>query len=460
MSIDSVAGLVEVLGRYRLLRPAQLDELTRALRDRFPEPRVLARELLQRGWLTPFQVNQVFQGKAHELLLGTYILLERLGEGGMARVFKARQEKLDRLVAIKVIRKDRLASSDAVRRFQREIKMLGELRHPNMVMAYDADQVGETHYIAMEYVPGIDLGRRVKEQGPVPVADAVDYVRQTAQGLQHAHERGLVHRDIKPSNLVLTTDNGRPLIKILDLGLARLLDADGEDAASSLTRPGLVVGSPDFIAPEQARNAHKADIRSDLYSLGCTFYYLLAGQVPFPTGTLTEKLLQHYTTEPAAIDRLRPEVPPGVAAVVRKLMAKTPEHRFQTPAELIQTLAVVASDGGLPAAYLVSPASETANANIPLALPMNTPATAAQMLIPTPLPGATVEANWDAEVPAYRLRAEEEARRIRRVLIGVGAAAAFFLFLLMLLFLLFGRGHRSGGKRADRPRPAIATQVV
>ena len=129
------------------------------------------------------------------------------------------------------------------------------MHHPNIVIAYDADQVGETHFFAMEYVQGIDLGQRVKEQGPLPIADACDYIRQTALGLQHAHERGLVHRDIKPSNLLLSSENGKPLIKILDLGLARLLDADNADAASSLTRPGLVVGSPDFIAPEQARNA-------------------------------------------------------------------------------------------------------------------------------------------------------------------------------------------------------------
>lgn len=454
MGIDSVAGLVDELSRHRLLAPSQQEELKGSLRARFTEPRALARELLQRGWLTPYQVNQIFQGKGPELILGSYILLERLGEGGMAQVFKARQEKLERMVAIKVIRKDRLASGDAIRRFQREIKLLGDLRHPNMVLAYDADQVGQTHYIAMEYVQGVDLGKRVKDQGPVPINDAVDFVAQTAQGLQHAHERGLVHRDIKPSNLLLTTENGRPLIKILDLGLARLLDPEEQDAASSLTRPGLVVGSPDFISPEQARNAHMADIRSDLYSLGCTFYYLLTGKVPHPGGTMTEKLLRHYSAEPTPVEQLRPETPFGVAAVVRKLLAKRPEQRYQTPAELVQALATALT---VTAPVLSEPVVAGAGdwavgSDIPVAVPVEAPSTAAQMLLPTPVPVATLDSSYEAAVPAYKMRVQEEDRKTRQVLIAAGIVTAVFLFLLVVFLLLLGGGR--SGRRSNGPEPA------
>jgi eukaryotic-like serine/threonine-protein kinase len=339
MTIASAHILVETLRRGQLLEPDQLAELTRTLPARPADPLSLARELLERGWLTPYQVNQLFQGRAEELVLGHYVLLERLGAGGMGQVFKAREQRLGRIVALKVLRKD-LVKPDLIRRFHQEIQATARLSHPNVVHAFDAEQVGDTHIFAMEYVAGIDLSRLIKHSGPLPVAQACDHIRQAALGLQHIHDHDMVHRDIKPANLIRATHDKS--IKILDMGLARLLDDDaGEAPAAKLTRLGVVMGTIDYIAPEQALNSHRADIRSDLYSLGCTFYFLLTARVPFPRDEPMAKLVAHQCEEAVPIEQLRPEVPDKVLTIVRKLMAKRPEDRYPTPAELILDLAAL-----------------------------------------------------------------------------------------------------------------------
>jgi Leucine-rich repeat (LRR) protein/tRNA A-37 threonylcarbamoyl transferase component Bud32 len=335
-----VAALLDSLRQCRLLESMQLQEVE-GQATRFADAKALAGELIRRGWLTPYQVNQLLHGRGRELLLGSYILLERLGEGGMGQVFKARNWKLGRVVAVKLIRPERLAHPDAVRRFRREVQAAAALSHANIVHAYDADEIGGTHLLVMECVEGAnDLARLVKERGPLPVAQACEYIRQAALGLQHAYKRGLVHRDIKPHNLLLTAD-GRT-VKILDMGLARLdrPDADGEKS-STMTQEGAVMGTPDYIAPEQVMGSHDVDIRADLYSLGCTFYQLLTGRVPFPGGTLMQKFDGQRFQEPAPIENFRPDVPPAVAAVVRQLMAKKPEERYQTPAEVVAALAAL-----------------------------------------------------------------------------------------------------------------------
>ncbi|OAI54255.1 hypothetical protein AYO44_15270 [Planctomycetaceae bacterium SCGC AG-212-F19] len=204
MGIDTVAALNEELVKNQLLEATQLSQVAR-LQARAADARGLARELVQRGWLTPYQVNQLFQGHGKDLVLGHYLLLERLGEGGMGQVFKARHARLGRIVALKVIRKDKLADPEAVGRFRREIQAVAQLSHPNVVAAFDADQTDDALFLIMEYVEGIDLARLVREQGPLPVPVACEYIRQAALGLQHAHEKGLVHRDVKPSNLLVAS---------------------------------------------------------------------------------------------------------------------------------------------------------------------------------------------------------------------------------------------------------------
>jgi WD40 repeat protein/serine/threonine protein kinase len=340
MTAGSVANLVDVLRRLHLLQPAREEELTRDVLPHFSDPRQLARELVRRGWLTPWQANEVVLGRASGLLLGSYVLVEKLGEGGMGTVFKARNWKLDRVVALKLIRKERLARADAVQRFRREIRAAAQLDHPNLVHALDADEVGGIHFFVMEFVAGTDLSRWVKQSGVPGVDRACDFIRQAALGLQHAHERGLVHRDLKPGNLLLTADG---TVKVLDFGLARLDAEAGQDSASGLTAEGAQMGTADYMAPEQALDAHLVDHRADLYSLGCALYFLLVGKAPFAGGSFAQKVDKHRHDEAVPVERLRPDVPPAVAAVLRRLMAKRPEARVQSAAELVSLLEGISS---------------------------------------------------------------------------------------------------------------------
>src|SRR5262249_54951834 len=243
---------------------------------------------------------------------------------------------MSRVVALKVIRKDKLANPDSVKRFYQEVQSAAQLHHPNVVIAHDAGPAGSTHYFAMEYVEGVDLARQGKENRPLPVAPACEYARQVALGLQHAHERGMVHRDIKPHNLLLANlPSGQAQVKILDMGLARLA-GQGE---TGLTQTGQVLGTPDYLAPEQAFDARKADIRSDIYSLGCTLYFLLTGRPPFTAETLAQVLLKHQMEQAPALASLRPDVTPALQTVLSTMMAKQPEQRYQTPTEAAEALA-------------------------------------------------------------------------------------------------------------------------
>jgi WD40 repeat protein len=237
----------------------------------------------------------------------------------------------------------------------------GRLSHPNVVIAHHAVQLGPTICLVMEYVEGSDLGQLLKERGPLPVAEACEYVRQAALGLQHAHEQGLVHRDVKPSNLLLTRASGSQaggLVKVLDLGLARLGATAEDDSATALTGDAVVMGTPDYMAPEQAGDAHAVDIRADIYSLGCTLYALLAGRAPFAGGQLAQKIAAHLSAEPARLEQVRSDLPAGLGAVVRRLMAKRPEQRYQTPAEVAAALAPFC--GPVPGASTIAGGSQDA----------------------------------------------------------------------------------------------------
>lgn len=335
MAPTSNSSLVDTLRQLQLLRPKQLDELT-TLQSCFQDAESLATEMLNRGWLTSYQAALLLQGEGDELVIGSYIVLDHLGHGGMGDVFKARHRKMDRIVALKLIRKERMDSPNIVKRFQREVRAVAALAHPNIVHAFDADNIDGKHLLVMEYIEGAnDLAKFVKRNGPLPVWQACDLIRQTALGLQHAAERGLVHRDIKPANLLLAADG--QTVKVLDMGLSRL-DSGAEDDKSSTTQMGSVIGTPDYMAPEQVLERNAVDIRADIYSLGCTFYYLLAGRVPFPGGNLLQKIEKHQSEEPDAIEPLRPDVPSGVASVLRKMMAKMPGDRYQAPVEVAEAL--------------------------------------------------------------------------------------------------------------------------
>jgi serine/threonine-protein kinase len=471
MPISSVAGLIEALREHQLLDPVQMDEVTRTLQGRFPEPRALARELLQRGWLTPFQVNHLFQDRGRELRLGHYLLLERLGEGGMGQIFKARHQLMNRLVAVKVIRKERLADPDAVQRFRREIQMAGQLAgHPHIVIAHDACQIGDTHLLVMEYIEGVDLSRLVRRSGPLPVAQAAAYIRQAALGLQHAHERGLVHRDVKPSNLLVTAQGST--VKVLDMGLARSLGGGAPAALHDLTQSGTVVGTPDYIAPEQSLDPRRADIRADIYSLGCTFYFMLAGKPPFPEGTLAQKLLWHQQVEPPALELSRSDVPAAVSAIIRRMMAKRPEDRYDTPAAVADALApycqspvptptvaipVAAAtlDRTSPASLIPGSQSARTASTVARAVPYESGWTlGGSSLDPTatgPAPAPLPSPIPPAASPALPAAAPAGPKRKRLWLIlGCGGGLALALFLLLWIVLGVNNSPTKGKRdRAD-----------
>jgi eukaryotic-like serine/threonine-protein kinase len=376
MTITATQELVDFLTRYQILSPSHLETLGRESQN-YATASALCDELVQRGWLTNYQQTHLLSGQGDKLLLGQYRLLEPLGEGGMGLVVKGWHPRLDRYAAIKLIRPQVLATRpEIVTRFHREAKAIAQLHHPNVVMLYDYDEVDGTHYIAMEFVDGQTLEKMVRQNGPMAVKQSCDYMRQAALGLQHAAECGLVHRDIKPSNILVSTKgagtakrsstqlkrpalvtirdrqlsldstaNGRSehawgTIKILDMGLARLQETleEESDPGTPLTRAGALLGTPDFIAPEQARDARTVDIRADLYSLGCTFYYILTGRPPFPGGNDVQKLIKHQSERPLGIEELRPHVPSFVTEVVERLMAKQPEDRYQSPQALADVL--------------------------------------------------------------------------------------------------------------------------
>jgi hypothetical protein len=278
-----------------------------------------------------------------------YRVLGLLGSGGMGAVYKAEHRRMERHVALKVMNPGLVDRPAMAERFQREVKAAARLAHPNIVTAYDADQAGDAHFLVMEFVEGLSLAQQVQEHGPLPPARACAYVRQAALGLQHALECGMVHRDIKPHNLMLTADGQ---VKILDFGLARFVReaagaADRPASAPSetpaawggLTEVGVLMGTAAFIAPEQADDPRQADIRADIYSLGCTLYYLLTAQVPFPGGTAVDKVKAHATQPPRPVRALRPDLPAELAAVLGRMMAKDPAQRYQTPAEVAEALA-------------------------------------------------------------------------------------------------------------------------
>ncbi len=283
-------------------------------------------------------------------------IMEELNRGGMGVIYKARQVAMNRIIALKAIIPAKLERPGVRERFMAEVKASALLNHPNIVMVYHTDLVGEFPYLAMEYVPGIDLLRLVRSVGPLPVTDAVYYIRQAADGLQHAHEQGLVHRDIKPSNLMVSPGpigseglkaGKLPKIKILDMGLARVITPDGADSETGLTQVGMFLGTPDYVSPEQAENSRQADGRSDIFSLGGSLYFLLTGDVPYPGKTLVEKIRKALTEPPPSPMAKRKDVPPLLDSVVRKMLACDPEDRYQHASEVVTVLdRILRGEGG------------------------------------------------------------------------------------------------------------------
>jgi serine/threonine protein kinase len=330
--------LLECVRKSGLVDAARLAEFQEGLSAKGsdpPGPEQLAERLIQEGLLTHFQAQQLLRSRWQGFLLGgKYRILELLGSGGMGRVFLCEHMRLHTPVAVKVLPPEKTADAAALERFHREARAAATLSHPNLVRAFDIDRDGDFSFIVMEYVRGHDLQRLVEQGGPFPVARAVACIRQAARGLQHFYENALVHRDIKPGNILLDQQG---TIKILDMGLARFF-RENQDKLTQEQSGGRILGTADYMAPEQAINSHRANIQADLYSLGATFYFLLAGRPPFGEGSIAEKMLWHQLRNPPSLRTWREDVPAELEAVLLRMMAKEPEERFASPAEVLDAL--------------------------------------------------------------------------------------------------------------------------
>jgi serine/threonine protein kinase len=338
ISLDSFLAVIK---RSALLTEEQVDsalERFRASEEAVDDAKAFATFLVKNKLLTVWQAEKVLQGKHKGFVLGRYRLLSLLGKGGMSSVYLAEHMVMKRHCALKVLPAKRVNDASYLGRFHREAQAVASLDHPNIVRAYDVDMATdggvEIHFLAMEFVKGKSLLELVQASGPVAITEAADMVRQSALGLEHAHRAGLVHRDIKPGNLLVTSDG---VIKVLDLGLARFFEDDG-DHSLTVQHDERVLGTADYISPEQALDSHKVDARTDIYSLGCTLYYLLAGHPPFNSGSLAQRLIAHQSLQPPAITSIRPDVPHSLQAIIEKMMAKKVEDRYQSAQEVADVL--------------------------------------------------------------------------------------------------------------------------
>ena len=389
----AASRIVDDLEDSRILPRPRFDELVGDILPRCDDWNIVAPELVYRGWLTPYQAHQLLLGRGADLVVGSYVLLEPIGEGGMGVIYRARNWKLDTPAAVKVIRPDRACDPVAIGRFLREVRVLGAIRHPHVVHALDADVESERLYCAMELVPGTDLGRLLADRGALPVETACRYAAQLAEALRHISALGLVHRDLKPANVLVAADGST--VKLSDLGLARFDDPDWGPA--DLTRRGVMVGTPDYVAPEQIRDSRLADIRSDLYALGCTLYHMLAGRPPFGGLETIAKLHHQQTADPIPVEQLRPDVPATVAAVVRTLLAKRPRDRYQDPAEVVGALRPYLQSAG----DTVADAAATTAPGLPVAAPAavlprtdEIPLDQLRLVTDEPAPSAVESSGW------------------------------------------------------------------
>ena len=425
---------VETLSQTGLMTVGEVRAFLDALRaDEKPETgEDLAKVLVRRDKLTKFQAQCIYQGKTKGLVFDEYTVLDKIGQGGMGIVLKAQHRRMKRMVAVKMLPVAALKNEEAVKRFYREVEAAARLAHPNIVTAYDAREHAGTHCLVMEYVRGKDLAELVAERGPLPVGQAVNCVIQTARGLEYAHKQGIIHRDIKPSNLLLDQEG---TVKILDMGLARIFEGDGATGPDRLTGSGQVMGTCDYMAPEQAEDTHAADHRADIYSLGCTLYRLLTGEKPYLGDTMIQVLMAHRAAEiPSACD-VRSDIPEAVDGVCQKMMAKTPEDRYQSMTEVLAALETcVAVKTPVPSPVTDESSSDDALTAFLQNLPKEGVATkqkSARVAEDTLVSRGEQDTSsniWARLVPADR--------RQLWIFAGIAGGAAFLVVLLGIVFML------------------------
>ncbi|HQR06481.1 MAG TPA: protein kinase [Gemmatales bacterium] len=327
LDLTRKSGLVDT-GRlnFYLERLEQLEPIPEDSKE-------LANILVRDAVLSRFQADQLLSGKWRGFYVGRYRVIERIGIGGMGQVYLAEHRTMKRRFAIKVLPRAKAADPASLERFEREARAGGSIDHPNIVRAYDKDQDGDLHYLVMDFVDGCSLSEIVAATGPIDPIRAGNYLYQSALGLKHAHDSGLIHRDIKPANILIDRQG---VIKILDMGLARFFN-DHDDMITK-KYDETVLGTADYLSPEQAIDSHSVDIRSDIYSLGCTFYYVLTGQPPFGEGSVAQKLIWHQTRTPKPLSDIRAGVPADLSAVITRCMMKKVADRYGSPGELIESL--------------------------------------------------------------------------------------------------------------------------
>jgi serine/threonine protein kinase len=359
----TVEALCNGLARSRLLQPEDVRKLHRRwldeAGDRAGDTTEFSRWLVARRYITEYQLGVVQRGHGDSLFLDQYTILERIGKGRMAGVYRA-VHRLGPTVAIKILPPSKAKVPQVLARFQREARLALALNHPNVVRTFQTGEADGLHYLVMEHLEGETLEDVLRRRGKLPPGEAARLVYQALLGLQHLHEQGLVHRDLKPANLMLvpgprehsgpgqSDTTIRRLVKVLDIGTGRALFADDvndQGQPFELTNDGDILGTPDYMAPEQARDPHTADIRADVYSLGCVLYEALAGQVPFPEANLVRKMVRHATEAPRPLRELNPEVPDGLQQMVDWMLAKDSAQRYPTPLRAAQALQVFLAAG-------------------------------------------------------------------------------------------------------------------
>jgi serine/threonine protein kinase len=343
--VARIADFLDVARKSNQLDNERLETFLQARGDHLPaDPRKLAALLIREGLLTTFQAEQFLQGKYKGFHLGGYRIIERIGTGGAGTVYLGEHQLMRRPAALKVLPTALAEDPGVLARFRVEAEAAATLDHPNVVHLFDFRQEGRIFYIVMEYVDGPNLQQLVTRKGRLPVAVACEYIRQTAMGLQHIHDKGMVHRDVKPANILVDSTG---TVKVLDLGLARVERNDGESVTRQFNS-GAVLGTADFLAPEQALNLHEVDTRADVYGLGATFYSLLAAHPPFRDGTVAQKLMWHQTRTPRLVNEVRSDVPVELAQLVAAMLAKKPEDRPQTMRDVAEAVIPWASQAPLP----------------------------------------------------------------------------------------------------------------